>query len=164
MRVTVGRVIGAHGVRGDVVVRVAGVGSVLESARSAYVAGQAVQILASRTAGVGRIILRLEGFGNRDRALSLKGAEVAVLREQLPPVAEGEFYRCDVVGLRVRIENAREIGHVTDVIETGANDVFVVTGDDGREVLVPAIADVVVGIDLRAGWITIRAMPGLLDD
>jgi 16S rRNA processing protein RimM len=157
-------VIGAHGIGGAVVVRVAVVDSVLEKARIVFVAGRGVGVVAARAAGRGRVVLRLAGIEDRDAALALRGAEVEVEREALPALAAGEYYRCDIVGLGVWFDDGREIGVVTDVIETGANDVFVVRGADGREVLVPVIADVVVAIDLGAGRVTIRTVPGLFDE
>ena len=80
----------------------------------------------------------------------------------LEPPPEGEFYRFQLIGLRVVSTEGAEIGEITDVLTTAANEVFVVRGPRG-EVLVPAIDDIVQSVDIEAGVVTIEVVPGLLD-
>ncbi|WP_367026032.1 ribosome maturation factor RimM [Methylococcus sp. ANG] len=95
-----------------------------------------VDVLEGREHG-SAVVVRLQGVDTREQAEALKGFEVTVLRSQLPPPAPGEYYRVDLIGLRVINLEGAELGEVVDVMETGANDVLVVRGD--RERLVPFV-------------------------
>jgi 16S rRNA processing protein RimM len=105
------------------------------------------------------IVATLPGIDDRDAAAALMGAEVFVRREALPKAAPGEFYWSDLEGLRVRTVEGVELGTVSHLFATGANDVVVVKGD--RERLIPFIRDSVVReIDLAAGTIVVDWDPG----
>ena len=96
------------------------------------------------------LIARLEGTDDRNGADALAGQEIAVPRSCLPAAAGDEYYWFDLIGLAVRTPDGRELGQVERLLETGANDVLVVHGED-RERLVPFIASVVLEVDLEAG-------------
>ena len=112
--------------------------------------------------GRGTIRLMLEGITDANLAELLRGKNVFADEADLPAPAENEFYFRDVIGCEVVLLDGRRIGIVEDIIATGANDVFVVRGD-GKEVLVPAIEDVVKEIDVEGKRVLIDAVPGLLD-
>jgi 16S rRNA processing protein RimM len=100
------------------------------------------------------LVARLEGVDDRDLARELAGADIAVERHRLPALPPGEYYWCDLLGLEVETRAARSLGRVTSLLETGANDVLVVSGD--RERLVPFLPDqVVLEVDLSAGRIRV---------
>lgn len=100
------------------------------------------------------IVARLEGIGDRDQAVKLLGAEIAVDRDQLPPLKPGEYYWADLIGLEVELLDGRSLGKVDSMMATGANDVLVVKGD--RERLIPFIRDQVVReVDLESGLIQV---------
>jgi 16S rRNA processing protein RimM len=94
------------------------------------------------------VIARLEGYTDRDQAQALVGAEIAVYRQQLPPAKKGEHYWVDLEGLRVVNLEGVELGTVSHLFETGANDVLVVVGD--RERLLPYTRQVIRDVDLEA--------------
>lgn len=94
------------------------------------------------------VVARLEGVTGRDQAQTLVGAEIAVRRNQLPPTKEGEHYWADLEGLRVVNLEGVELGTVSHLFETGANDVLVVTGE--RERLLPYTGQVIRAVDLVA--------------
>jgi len=99
------------------------------------------------------LIARLEGLSDRDQARELVGAEIAVPREVLPNPETGEFYWADLIGCSVvNLEN-RELGKVTGLMETGANDVLIVRGEIER--LVPYTAQVIKEIDLDQSLIQV---------
>ena len=77
------------------------------------------------------------------------------------PLAEDEYYAHQLIGLDVLTVDGQDLGRISDVLYTKANDVFVVLGPQG-EILLPAIADVVEGVDLEKGLVTVRLMPGLI--
>ncbi|MGI5917920.1 MAG: ribosome maturation factor RimM [Anaerolineae bacterium] len=109
----------------------------------------------------GAALLRLEGVTDRNAAEALRGTYVYVEMEDALPLEEGEYYHHQILGLAVRTEGGEDLGRVTDILVTGANDVFVVQGPRG-EVLLPSIADVILEVNLEAGAITVRIPEGLL--
>jgi 16S rRNA processing protein RimM len=86
-----------------------------------------------------------------------------VNRKDAVKLEENEFFIVDLVGLRVVSDEGMDIGVLTDVLQTGANDVFVVKTDDGDEVLIPYIEQCVPQIHPETGRITVHLLPGLLD-
>ena len=94
------------------------------------------------------LVVKLKGVDDRDAALALKSKHIAVTRDSMPEAEEGEYYWSDLIGLEVTNLQQVILGKVTDVFETGANDVLVVQGE--RERLLPFIADVVLDVDLEA--------------
>lgn len=108
-----------------------------------------VETVLGREQGKG-IVMQFAGIEDRDAAATLIGCELAVRRTQLPPVAPGEYYWTDLVGLHVETVDGTVLGHVDHLLETGSNDVLVVHGE--RERLVPFLrGSVVLDIDLEAG-------------
>ncbi|MDD2767754.1 MAG: ribosome maturation factor RimM [Methylococcus sp.] len=144
--VVIGRIAGAFGVRGWVKAV-----SFTESRSNVFGytpwvlrrdgAERLLKVLEGREHG-GFVVVRLQGIDSREAAEALKGYEISVRRSQLPPAAPGEFYRVDLIGLRVVNLEGVEFGQIVDVMDTGANDVLVVQGD--RERLVPFVQGAVV--------------------
>jgi 16S rRNA processing protein RimM len=109
------------------------------------------------------LLLQLEGIADRSAAELMRSQYVMVPLEDAVPLDEGEFYLFQVIGITVYTDEDEHLGEVVDVIETGANDVYVVRGPRG-EVLLPAIDDCVLDIDIDAGRMTVRLLDGLLSD
>lgn len=107
------------------------------------------------------LVVRLNGCTDRNQAeQDFIGREIAVSRDSLPSLGDGEYYWRDLIGLRVLLDDGRDIGRVERMMETGANDVLVVRGDqqslDRRERLIPWLPDqVVCRVDLQAGQLTV---------
>lgn len=93
------------------------------------------------------LVVKLEGINDRDAAFSCKGQQVAVPRETLPTLDETEFYWSDLIGLVVKNQQGVDFGKVTNVFETGANDVLVVNGAIER--LIPFTGQAVIAVDLE---------------
>lgn len=107
------------------------------------------------------LLLKLGGCDDRNAAESLRGMLVQIPIEDAVPLEEGEYYLYQVIGVQVETEDGEPLGRVIEVLDTGANDVYVVWGPRG-EVLLPAIKDVVLELDLDARRLVVRLMPGLL--
>ncbi len=108
-------------------------------------------------------LMRLVGIDDRNAADELRGQVVYVAMEDAVPLEENEVYAFQAEGLHVVTDEGIDLGEITDVLAVpGANDVFVVRGPRG-ETLIPVIEDVIVDIDIEAGQLTIRVLPGLLD-
>ena len=108
-------------------------------------------------------VLKLHGVDDSDSATTLKGEVLRIPIAEAVPLEEGQYFWHDVVGLEVVTESGEVLGHIKDIIRTGANDVYVVPNPHG-EILVPAIADVVKGVDLEARRMVIRPMLGMIGD
>ena len=114
----------------------------------------------------GMVILKFRGIDNINDIERYKGASLFVTRENAAPLEEGSFYIADLVGLRVVTDDGRFLGTLQQVMQTGANDVFVVRDTqtkDAKEYLLPNIRDCVRKIDPEAGAITVHLMDGLED-
>ena len=108
------------------------------------------------------VILKFEGMDDIDTAMKYKGCDLLVTRENAVPLEPGEFFLCDIIGSTVYEEDGKEFGTLRDVLQTGANDVFVVTMQDGKEVLLPCIDDCIREIDVEGKRIVAYIMPGLV--
>ncbi len=108
------------------------------------------------------LLVWFEGVDTAEKADALIGRSVAVWRDQLPQLEEGELYHCDLVGCRVETDAGRQLGAVEEILPTGSNDVLIAR-DGTREYLIPLIDEVVVEIDAVGKRIVITPMPGLLD-
>jgi len=106
----------------------------------------------------GSVVAKLHGLDDRDRARDWIGADIVVLREQLPKIAAGELYWTDLEGLEVRTTTGTVLGTVDHLLATGGNDVLVL--DSSPRLLIPFVAgDVVKEVDLKAGLIVVDWSP-----
>jgi len=100
------------------------------------------------------IVAQLEGINDRDVAAALNGTEIAIMQSQLPDLAQDEYYWSDLIGSEVETVTGVSLGKVTEMMETGANDVLIVKGDQER--LIPFLQpDVVTEVDVKAGLIKV---------
>ena len=156
--VSVGRVRAPHGIRGEVKVEsLTDFPERFAPGSRLWLRGRPATIEASRWQSR-TLFLKLEGVDDRETAESLRGADL-----QAPaPTAleEGRYYQHEIIGLEVRDKHGAELGRVAEIISTGSNDVYVVRGRRG-ELLLPAIEDVVVAVDLARGQIVVELMEGL---
>jgi len=104
---------------------------------------------------VDTLLLSFEGIEDLDTAEKLRNLTVYVRTEDLPPLPEGNYYHHQLIGIRVVDEDGKEIGHLTEILETGANDVYVVVNEAGEETLLPAIVDVIKTVDVGQGVMTV---------
>jgi len=111
----------------------------------------------------GVVLLKLAGYPTRTEADALRGQLLLVPESEAVPLAEGEYFLYQLVGLEVFTEEGAPIGRLSEVLETGANNVFVVDSPH-RQHLIPDIPDVVREIDIEAGRLVIHLLPGLIDD
>lgn len=107
----------------------------------------------------GNWLLHLAGVETREEADRLRGREIFIELAQRPR-QEGEFYAREVIGLKVRTLDGEELGEVTEILVTGANDVYVVKGERG-EILLPARVEVIKEIDVERGVMMVELLPGL---
>ena len=170
-RVTLGQVIGAHGLRGELRVRLHDeTDNNLRALSSVWLAREegdpkAVEARV-RAVGSGRrgeARLALEGVDGREAAEALRGRLVQTGVDQLGPLAPGEYYQYQLIGCRVEHGDGRLLGVVSGIWETGAPAVLVVVDETQREHLIPAASGILREVDVVARRITIDAPPGLLE-
>lgn len=159
----VGTVAAAHGVRGEVKVDLAtDFPDRFKRLKTIYVGDEhrPMAVLGARRIG-GRVALRLEGITDRDAAQSFRGAALSIPRAEAMPLPEGHYYYDQIIGLNAITTDGTPLGTVVEILSTGSNEVYVVRAE-GREVLIPAIRDVVRQIDLAAGVLVVEPIEGLL--
>ncbi|MBR3035762.1 MAG: 16S rRNA processing protein RimM [Lachnospiraceae bacterium] len=110
----------------------------------------------------GMAILKLSGIDTMDEAEKYRKAELWVERSQLPKIP-GKYLIADLIGMDVVTEDGVSIGTLTDVWQTGANDVYVVEKHDGKELLLPKIPSCILNVDEEDRRITVYVLPGLED-
>ena len=167
--IAVGHISGTHGIKGQV--RLHSYSGNIASLQSAVQvllrskSGRSRQVRLTRVSSHGnKILLTLEGFTSIDEAQELIGHELLLHRDQLPATADGEYYWHDLMGLTVLTTDGRALGTLTEILETGANDVYLVRNQEtGREHLIPAIASVINSVDLQSRTMLITPLEGLLD-
>lgn len=106
-------------------------------------------------------LLSIEGSNDRTHAQSLVGSILYIERSGLPKLEEGAYYWFELMGLSVITVDGVTIGRITEIIATGANDVYVVVQDDGQETLIPAISSIVRSVDLKAAVMRVELPEGL---
>ena len=156
----IGRVVRPHGVRGELVVEP--YSELLDSlaAESSVEIADASHTVAGIRRHKGRALLKLSGVEDRDEAERFRGQELAIEVDLSEPLPEGTYYRWQILGLEVVDESGKSLGSITEIIETGANDVYVVSEDAGQ-LLLPAIEDVILEVDLDLGRMRVSLPAGL---
>lgn len=109
------------------------------------------------------VILKFKGIDNINDIEKYKGKNLYVTREHAVKLEKDEYFIADMIGCSVEDEDGKILGELKDVMRTGANDVYVVENEEGKELLFPAIKECVLNVDIEQAKITVHIMPGLLD-
>ena len=108
------------------------------------------------------IILKLKGIDDRNAAEQLVGGVIKVPRSKALPLEENEYYQKDLLDMAVLADTGEELGHLSQIIETGANDVYVVTPKtEGKNILIPAIKECILSVSVSDKKMTVHLMEGL---
>lgn len=108
-------------------------------------------------------ILKFEGIDTLNDVEVYKGASLFVTRKNAVKLQKDEYFIADLIDLNVVDDNGNELGTLIDVMQTGANDVYIVKNAEGKELLFPAIKECILDIDFKNGKMTVHVMDGLLD-
>jgi len=109
------------------------------------------------------VILKFKGIDNINDVEKYKNCDLLVSRENAVKLAPNENFICDLVGCKVITDEGNELGILEDVMITGANDVYVVKDENGKEILLPVIKDCVLDVDIEEKVIKVHLLEGLLD-
>ena len=168
-----GRVVGAHGIRGQIRVRWLGAGpenlltaKKVELADGRGIEDPAPQVFEIEGGGrgrVGEVRLALRGVRRREVAETLRGRLLLIDAAALPKAAPDEAYEFQLVGCQVELPSGAAVGRVREIWDTPAHPTLVVTGLDGRDRLIPAAPTILRQVDVAAQRIVIEDLPGLID-
>ena len=109
----------------------------------------------------GMAILKLSCIPDRNTAELYRKKDILIDREDAVPLEEGEYFICDLIGFKVVSDQGEELGHLDNVLQTGANDVYSVKDGSGSELLIPVTDECVLDIDTGREVITVHLLPGL---
>jgi len=110
------------------------------------------------------VLLGLEHVNDANTAVALRNLDICIPLAELAKLPPGSYYQHDIIGLQVYTVDGYDVGKIIDIMITGSNDVYIVKTAGGKQVLIPAIRDVIKEIDLARHIMHIDPMPGLLDN
>lgn len=162
--VVLGRIVAPFGRNGEVKVRMeTDYPERLQEKEAVWLKGEGQPARTVTVQGVrlhkGHALVKFEGVDDIDAAEQLRGEELRIMEADLKELPEGEFYVHQLLGLRVITESGEELGQVTEVIRSPANDVYVT-----ERAMIPALKDVVKKVDIEAGEMVVRPIPGMLEE
>lgn len=109
------------------------------------------------------VILKFKGIDDINDVEKYRKARLLVTRDQAVPLSANEYFAADLIDLKVVSDTGENLGVLCDVIFTGANDVYAVKKEGEKELLIPAIHDCILKVDLNMGIMTVHLLPGLRD-
>lgn len=109
------------------------------------------------------VILKFKGFDNKNDVEMWRQRDLLITRDQAVELALDENFIADLIGLTAVTDEGEVLGTLTDVLQTGANDVYCVKMENGRELLLPAIKDCILNVDLEKQEMLVHVLDGLLD-
>ena len=162
----VGRIVRPHGIRGVLIVEP--LSKFIADIRPGMViylgakhdAAKVLQFSSHRK----RYLLKIGTSNSRDDAEKYRDKTVFLRFEDTDPIPEGEYYDWQLLGLNIITDEGESLGTLEEIIETGANDVYVVRTDQGKDVLIPAIESVIKTVDLENKTMLVHIIPGLLPE
>lgn len=154
--VTIGQIINTHGVKGEIkVFPLTDDMKRFRKLKTVIVDGQEIEVIWCKLQ-TDKVILKLNGIDTMDAAEKYKTKYIKVKREDAVKLPKGRYFVVDIVGCKVVDENNKEIGNVSEVIFTGSNEVYWIKGT--KDILIPALEDIVLNIDIDNKIITIKPL------
>ncbi len=163
--VLVGKLRKPHGIRGEVRMSVlTDFPELISSGKMVYVGErhQSYTVSAIRWHG-GDLLVSFKELPDRTAVEIFRNVMVYMKSEDMPELPEGEFYTHELIGLEVVTDQGTKLGKLKEVLITGANDVYLVESPEQKDLLLPAIDEVILDIDHDKGVIQVHILPGLLD-
>lgn len=164
MKITTGAIIAAHGIKGEVCVKpLTDNPARFKKGNRLFIEkdGHFASVTSVKGAKDGILIVGFEGVADRDHAERLKGSRLLIEAEDARPLPEGEYYFFQLQGLEVFEEDGSSLGVISELVESGANDVYRIDCKNGDYLLLPALKQVVLSVDLAHKKMTVRLLPGL---
>jgi 16S rRNA processing protein RimM len=166
--IKVGKIVGTHGYKGTVKVEpLTDFPERFKKMKKAKISqGNAITELPLETCTInrGQLLIKFKGIESLEEAAKYRNAYLNVSTDELYPLPEGSYYQFQLIGMKVNDLEKGYLGQLTDIIETGANDVYVIKSDTYGEVLIPAIKDVIYNVDVAQKLMQVKLLPGLLGE
>ncbi len=160
----VGEIVNTHGLRGEVkIVPWTDTPDVFEDIKNIYLKNGNILTVKGVKYQKNNIIVKFGEISDIDEAMKYKGQVLSADRSELGELPEGVYYVADLIGMKVVTDAGEELGAVSDVIQTGANDIYEVKRKGEKPLLIPVIDDVVLNVDTESSVITVHLIEGLLD-
>lgn len=153
-----------HGVMGEIIMDLhTDFPERIKAGRKVYVGEsyEAFTIASARAHGNG-LLVKLRGFDVPETAGRFRNQWMYVKSSEVPALPEGQYYKHDLIGLTVMTDAGEKLGVLNEVLETGANDVYIIIQEDGKEILLPAIPDVVLDVNMTDQLMKVHIIEGLL--
>lgn len=162
-KIKIGKIVNTVGLKGEVkVYNYSDSIEIYETIESIYVEDR-LTVIENVRAQKNMVILKLEGADDRNAAEALRGKDLYITEDDLPELPEGQYYVRDLIGMSVTEEDGNLLGHVTDVLQNTAQDIFEVESENGKKLLIPKVDQFVLDIDAEKREITVRLIEGMLD-
>jgi 16S rRNA processing protein RimM len=164
---TIGKIVAPFGLRGELkVFSLSDIPNRFATLKKVYLGAEhsAHIIKSARPYKGDMVILKLSAIDDATMAEQVRGQDICIAVDALAPLPPDSYYQHDILGLHVVTLDGRDVGVISDIMLTGGNDVYSVKMADGREVLIPAVKDVVKQVDLSHHMMYIDPIKGLLDD
>ena len=155
---TIGKLQRTHGVKGEILMDVlTDYPDRIKTGNTVFIGPQHHEYIINsvRTSG-DKLLVSFTGLSDCDQASILRNRYVFIKTEDAKSLTEGEFYHHEIIGMQVLNENGELIGSLTEILETGANDVYVVDAQNGEEILLPAIHSVILSTDRNTRKMIVR--------
>ena len=110
-----------------------------------------------------KVLLKLKGIDTPEEVVKYRQRGIFVDRKNAVRLSKDEYFIADLIGIKVICDDGKELGVLKEVMPTGANDVYVVSMDEDKEVLIPAIKDCILDVDVEEGFMKVHLLDGLLD-
>ena len=159
--IVIGEVLGAWGLKGEIRIRVLTDFPERFCQGGSFLIEGVPYIIEGVKSSKDALILKLAGVDSSEEAWKLRHLALEIPEDEKFPLPEGVFYHYQIIGLDVYSTEGVRLGKVGQVLSTASNDVYVVK-TTGKEILIPAVADVVKNIDMAAGRMTVEIIEGLL--
>jgi len=165
--IRIGRIIGTHGYKGTVKVEpLTDFPQRFNDLKKVKLShGDTVRELSVEMCSMhqGRVLIKFSDIDTMEAASQYRNAFLNVAADELYPLPDGYYYHFQLIGMKVYDLEKGYIGQLTDVMETGANDVYIIKSENYGEVLIPAIKEVIMEVDLNRQTIQVKLLPGLLE-
>ncbi|MCR3759338.1 ribosome maturation factor RimM [Clostridium felsineum] len=161
---SIGQIINTHGVRGELkIYPLTDDVNRFDALDSVYIDNEVRKVISVKKQP-NKLILKIEGIDTLDEAVKYKNKYIKVLREDAVELKEGQYFIKDIIGCKVFDENDNLLGEVYDVINTKNNDVYCIKRDGKQDLLVPALKEIVLKIEMENKKIIIKAVEKWLED
>jgi len=155
--ISVGKIVAPHGVRGDVrVIPLTDFPERFNLLKKVRLSGGKLVEIEKVRYHKQFVLLKFCGLDNKNDVEPLRGQLLLIPREELMPLPEGHYYIFDIIGLSVYNQEQEKLGVVTDVLQTGSNDVYVIESPGKPPLLIPALKTVVLKVDIAGGYMVVQ--------